>query len=91
MIENKPSAGLSRRRMVLLVAAGGGVIAAGSVAMFPAAASTKVSQKAVNYRPTPQGKARCDGCVQWQPPAACKVVTGTISPTGWCTIYAAKP
>ena len=26
----------------------------------------------------------------WQPPAACKVVEGVISPAGWCTLYAAK-
>lgn len=90
MKTDKASQDFSRRDMLLLAAAGGGVIAAGLVAIVPAEAGAKVSQKAVNYQSTPHGKARCDGCAQWQPPAACKVVTGTISPAGWCTIYAPK-
>ncbi len=90
MTEIRTSPGLSRRDMLLLAMASGGAIAIGAISVAPAEASTKVSQKAVNYRAKPMGKARCDGCVQWQPPAACKVVAGTISPAGWCTIYAAK-
>ena len=64
----------------LLLAAAGG-----------AEAATKVSQKLVSYQPNPQGKARCDGCTQWQGPASCKLVTGVISPSGWCSLYAPKP
>ena len=78
----------SRRNMLMLAATGAGVIALGTFAR--AKASTKVSQKAVSYRPTPSGKARCDNCLQWEAPAGCKVVSGTISPAGWCSIYAPK-
>jgi len=32
----------------------------------------------------------CDGCVNFQPPNACKFVEGNISPSGWCQLFAAK-
>ena len=38
------------------------------------------------------GAARtlCDGCVNFQPPKACKFVQGDISPSGWCQLFAPK-
>jgi hypothetical protein len=68
-----------------LALAGGGVLIA-TAAATPAAA--KVAPKDVGYQPTPKGSARCDNCVQWQAPNACKLVSGIISPNGWCSIYA---
>ena len=56
----------------------------------PAAAATKLPQKAVHYQPQPKGKARCDTCLQWQAPKACKLVAGDIAPSGWCSLYAHK-
>jgi hypothetical protein len=44
----------------------------------------------VKYQPTPKGDQRCDNCVFWQPPASCKIVDGTIAPSGWCTLYKKK-
>lgn len=55
------------------------------------AASTKMAPGVVGYKPKPQGAARCDGCTQWQAPNACKLVSGVISPSGWCTLYAPAP
>ncbi|MEG3143406.1 high-potential iron-sulfur protein [Sphingomonas sp. RT2P30] len=83
------SADLSRRAVLHLAVAGGGVLVAATV---PAAAvaGSKIAQKAVKYQPTPKGKAQCDNCRQWQAPAACKLVDGVISPSGWCSIYAPK-
>jgi hypothetical protein len=52
---------------------------------------TKLPQKAVAYQPTPKGKSRCDGCIQWEPPHGCKVVAGVIDPAGWCSVFAPKP
>lgn len=82
---------LSRRNLfrgALVFAGGATVLGAGLAAT---SASAMVSPKAVNYQNMPKGAARCDGCVQWKPPAACKIVEGVISPAGWCTIYAPKP
>jgi hypothetical protein len=79
----------SRREILskLAVIAGGGAVIA-AVAAAPAAA--KVSPKDVGYQPTPKGAARCDNCIQWEPPHACKLVSGVISPSGWCSIWAHK-
>jgi hypothetical protein len=41
----------------------------------------------VNYQDHPDGDKRCDKCTQFQPPDACKVVDGSISPQGSCRIF----
>jgi hypothetical protein len=88
ILSGKPH--VSRRRVLRDGAffAGGAVFAGGVFLAAPA--SAKVSQKGVSYQATPKGAARCDNCKFWQPPAACKVVEGVISPAGWCTLYAVK-
>ena len=78
---------LSRRS--LLQGAVGAAGAATIIAASPncAAAAPKISPKAVNYQDHPDGDKRCDKCVQFQPPNACKVVDGTISPQGSCRTF----
>jgi hypothetical protein len=82
---------ISRRHLFrgALVATGGAAVMVAGLGATTAAAM--VSPKAVNYQNTPKGAAQCDNCVQWKPPAACKVVEGPISPSGWCAVYAPKP
>jgi hypothetical protein len=79
---------LSRRS--LLQGAVGAAGAATIIAASPnfAVAAPKMSQKAVNYQDHPDGDKRCDKCVRFQPPDACKVVDGTISAQGSCRIFA---
>jgi hypothetical protein len=55
-----------------------------------AAASDKMPPKAVSYRPTPNGKQRCDSCVNFQAPSSCKFVDGAVAPSGWCMLYRSK-
>jgi len=84
---------MSSRRHLLkrgALVAGGAVAVAAALAARPAAAATKNSQKAVDYKPTPTGSARCDKCTYWEGPASCKLVDGVISPSGWCSLYAPK-
>lgn len=83
----KESADISRRTLLGVAVVGGGAALAG-VSFSAAEAAGKVSQQSVDYRGSPKGKARCSNCVQWQPPAACKLVSGKINPNGWCSIYA---
>jgi len=52
-----------------------------------ATAAPKISQRVVAYQDHPDGDKRCDKCVQFQPPSACKMVDGTISPQGSCRIF----
>lgn len=79
---------MSRRDLIQTAIAGTGMLV---VAMaVPAEASAKVAQRSVAYRGAPKGKARCANCTQWQAPSSCKVVSGVISPNGWCSIYVLK-
>ena len=81
--------GFSRRRLLrgAAFAAAGSAFAGELIAGSAAAAPHKLPQQAVAYQATPKGKLRCDNCNQWQPPNACKTVTGVIDPAGWCTLY----
>ena len=83
---------LSRRNILKGAAmlAGGSALLGVGLAAGSAGAGTKMTQKATGYQDTPRGKAQCDNCAQWQPPGACKLVEGVISPTGWCRVYAPK-
>ena len=56
-----------------------------------AAAPAKLAQKEIGYQTTPKGPARCEICVNWQAPNACKLVAGPISPSGWCGLFVRKP
>ena len=67
----------------------GGIGLAGAVAT-QSQAETKVPQKLVGYRDSPNGNQECSNCQYFQPPHACKVVAGTISPTGWCKMWLKK-
>ena len=53
-------------------------------------ADSKVEQSVVQYQTSPKDGAQCSGCVNFVAPNACKVVAGTISPSGWCVAYAPK-
>ncbi len=80
---------LSRRTLLGGAAA---LVGAGTASLIatPAAAQSKTPQTAAKYQDHPQGQSKCSGCVQFQAPAACKVVEGKISPEGWCQLFAAK-
>ena len=81
------------RRQVLTVTAGAAGAITGLAALVGAStpAQAKAAQKAVKYQDTPKGEQRCDNCALFEPPSSCKTVDGTISPEGWCMVYAKKP
>ena len=80
---------MSRRAVLRQSALALGAAASG-LAASRAVAQTKISQDSAKYQAQPKGQQRCDNCVNFQPPNACKFVQGTISPSGWCLLYAAK-
>lgn len=81
--------GLLSRRALLRHAVG----AAGATASLcgqphPAGAAIKISKAAVAYQDRPDGDKECVKCAQFEPPAACKLVDGPISPQGYCRLFA---
>ena len=56
-----------------------------------ARAQAKLAQKDADYQAQRKGNQRCDNCIQFEAPAACKVVEGQVAAQGWCKVWAAKP
>ena len=73
---------LTRRGLV--TAALGLGVAMSALADEPPA---KISQRAAQYQDTPKGLFSCAGCTFFIRPHSCKVVSGDISPSGWCTLF----
>lgn len=83
----------SRRQLIFDAAAAVGVAGAFAAGLSPrsaAAAKVKMAQADIGYQPRPNGAQRCHLCVNWQAPSACKVVAGSISPSGWCGLFVHK-
>jgi hypothetical protein len=47
----------------------------------------KLSQIAAAYQDTPKGLLSCAVCTFFIRPRGCRVVSGDISPTGWCKLF----
>jgi hypothetical protein len=62
------------------------VFAAGAL---PAEAADNKKQFHYQDKPGPGGK-KCAGCRFFRAPHGCTIVTGTISPNGWCIAWAKK-
>jgi len=84
------SARVSRRDFLFVAAVGSGAVIGASLVSTPALAANKIPQKAVSYQSTPKNGQRCDNCALWQSPSSCKLVDGSISASGWCTLYKKK-
>lgn len=53
-------------------------------------AQDKLAQEAVQYQNQPKDGAKCSLCVNFVAPNACQIVSGNISPDGWCIAYGPK-
>jgi len=80
---------ISRRVALTGTALALGAAAIGT-AVSQAAAQQKISQTDATYQAMPKGDRRCDRCINFQPPNACKFVQGDISPSGWCQLFSPK-
>jgi High potential iron-sulfur protein len=84
---------ISRRRVLTIAAGATAVLIAGAASVIGSstpALAAKAPQKAVKYQDTPKGEQRCENCALFEVPSSCKTVDGTISPQGWCIVYAKK-
>jgi hypothetical protein len=79
---------ISRRQLLtrVMIAAAGGLVAMGVAS--PALA--KMSQQTAGYLPTSTTDLKCSGCALFKAPSSCIMVDGTISPDGWCRLFAKK-
>ncbi len=78
------------RRVVLTRTALAFGAAATATAIPQAAAQQKIGQTDAQYQGTPKDGQHCDGCINFQPPNACKFVQGDIRPSGWCQLFSPK-
>ena len=70
-------------RRVLTAAA----LGLGAAAAHPEETGNKLSQAVVAYQTTPKGLFSCAACTFFIRPQSCKVVSGDISPSGWCKLF----
>jgi hypothetical protein len=77
----------SRRDLLLATVSAATAVNNGPAA---AAAEMKISANAVGYQDHPNGDKQCSKCVHFLPPSSCKMVEGTISPQGYCRIFARR-
>jgi hypothetical protein len=82
------SDGLSRR-VILLRSVGCAAGAAASLLPLKHAAA-KMSQKSVAYQDSPKDDQQCSNCSLFQPPNACTLIDGEVSPAGWCKFWVKK-
>jgi hypothetical protein len=85
--------GTTRRRLLKVgLGAVGGAFAIGAARAADNDAvetkPTKLSPEAVQYQPTPKEWKKCLYCTYFQAPNACAIVSGTVSPQGWCNHFA---
>ena len=82
--KNASRRGVLRTGLAILA---GGALATAAHAQV---ADSKVYQNFVQYQESPKDGQKCSGCANFVAPNACKVVSGVISPDGWCVAYAPK-
>lgn len=77
----------SRRRIL----SGAATLALGALVLGgvagTAAASTKSSQKSVDYQTHAKGGHSCNTCKDFVPQTNCKTVEGPVQASGWCNKY----
>lgn len=63
--------------------------ALGAADVAPALAADNKKQFRYQDHPDKNGR-KCSGCRFFRAPKACAIVTGTISPNGWCIAWAKR-
>ena len=82
---------LSRRHVLRRLASVPMAVLAVGATLSAAQAADNKKQFKYQDKPGPKG-AKCSGCRFFKKPNGCTIVTGKISPNGWCIAYAAgKP
>lgn len=70
---------------------------AGALAFGVTTIARADSRTQLKYQATPKGNQKCSGCSLYTAgktptdDGTCKVITGPISPNGWCTAFSQRP
>lgn len=78
------------RRKLLKVGVGAAAVLGVSAAAAEAQIAHKASQKDAGYQDSPDGAKSCSVCRNFQAPSTCRVIEGTVSPNGYCRMFAKK-
>jgi hypothetical protein len=92
---------ISSRRLVLRGALAAGCSLIVPITLFSSAASgadsaapaatKKLPPASVQYQAGPKGDLKCSGCTHFIAKSnSCKLVDGTISANGWCSLWTKK-
>jgi len=84
-MNNDDKAGRIDRRTTLKLI--GTAVPLVALASGPAEAS-KMSQQLAHYQSKPKNGRECEHCKFFVRPHSCTVVSGDISPEGWCMLWA---
>ena len=79
---------LSRRRFLRHTAIGS--LSAALASLAAPVSAQQLAQAQVAYQDQPNEKKRCELCIHFMKPNGCKLVTGPISPQGWCRLFSAN-
>jgi hypothetical protein len=66
------------------------VTGAAGIATGARAQSAKADPASVGYQTKPSNGQQCSTCTSFIAPSGCALVSGTISPSGWCELYSPK-
>jgi hypothetical protein len=86
MREDRQKTDITRRKVLIAV-----VTATPAFALMAGTATAKIQQAGVKYQNEPKDGKQCSDCNFFITPNSCKQVDGTISPTGYCLLWAKKP
>ena len=91
---------VSRRHLFRLATFAAGAIGSATLVRYAPAeensnaenssSAGKPPKQAVGYQNQPHGAQSCGVCANFLPPSDCRVVTGPVSPSGWCSLFQAK-
>ncbi|GAA5445746.1 iron oxidase [Microbulbifer sp. NBRC 101763] len=81
---------ISRRKFLKISSCSLAILPAAVIVTDRTNAQIKAKKEAVNYQDTPNNGKKCVDCQLFQPPNACIVVEGEISPEGWCSLFVLK-
>ena len=83
------SSSISRASALRWLAAVPGVALVATARLAPVEAADNKKQYKYQDKPGPKNE-KCAACRFFKPPSACTIVTGKISPNGWCIAWSKK-